>query len=236
MTTMKRFGMSIVVAGALAVGLAPLAHGAEFQEFQSKKYGYTLKIPAQFKMEGKEDNTTTWTYQPGAASSPAPAAAAGDAGGEEKGKKKKKLGSALGGLVKKEAESAAPSAPAEPGGGLQPALSIYVNWTWMPDVDSKTMYSANKKGDQQKVDSPDPDYKDIKDFSKKEGYAYEGNTYWLKEVDKEKGDEIHRWHIHSFGNKSAYVVGLCGTYEQFKEWAPVYEEVIKSWKLIPMEK
>lgn len=231
--TAKRWMVAAITAG-LAVGLAPHASAVEFKEFQSKKYGYAMKIPAQFIMDGKEDNTTTWIYQPGAA--PAAAApAAGDEGGEKKGKKKK-LGAALGGLVKSEASSAAPSAPAASGGGAQPALSIYVNWTWMPDVDSGTMYSANKKGDKQKVDSPDPDYKDIKDFDKKQGYAYEGNTYWLKEVDKDKGDDIHRWHIHSFGNKSAYVVGLCGTYDQFKEWAPIYEEVIKSWKLIPLEK
>ena len=55
-------------------------------------------------------------------------------------------------------------------------------------------------------------------------------------MDKAAGDEIHRWHIKSYGNKSAYTIGLTGTYAQFAEWGPVYEEVIKSFKLIPMEK
>ncbi len=118
---------------------------------------------------------------------------------------------------------------------LEPALGIYVNWTWMPDVPSKVMYAANKKSELQDMTSPDPDYHDLIDFDRKKGYAHEGNTYWYKEVDKPDPGEIHRWHIKSYGNKSAYTVGLTGTYGQFAKWGPVYEKVVKSFRLIPME-
>ena len=116
----------------------------------------------------------------------------------------------------------------------EPALLIYVNWTWMPDVPSKTMYDVNRKSDQQDMSSPDPDYHDLVPFDRKKGYAYDGNTYWYKEVDKSAPDEIHRWHVKSYGNKSAYTVGLTGTYGQFGKWGPVYEQVVKSFRLVPI--
>jgi len=212
---------------AVAAAFALPAQAREWKTFESKKYGYSLKIPAEFNIT-EEDKTTSWTYQPGSAAS-------GAAGGESS--KKKKFGVNIKGLgLSTESSESSSSSGDSGGGGLEPALMIYVNWVWMPDVDSGTMYSTNKKSDQQNVDSPDPDYKDIVDFDTKKGYAHGGNTYWYKEVDKAAGDEIHRWHIKSYGNKSAYTIGLTGTYEQFKEWGPVYEEVIKSWKLIPLEK
>ena len=113
---------------------------------------------------------------------------------------------------------------------------IYVNWTWMPDVASGTIYKANYDSVKQDIASPDPKYKDPVVFDKKKGYSHEGNTFWYKEVDKQDGTEIHRWHIHSAGNQSTYTIGLTGTYAQFQEWGPVYEQVIKSFKLIPMKK
>ncbi|MBI1321272.1 MAG: hypothetical protein GC168_20290 [Candidatus Hydrogenedens sp.] len=215
---------AMLTAGlAVACAFALPAQAREWKTFESKKYGYSLKIPAEFTISD-EDKTTNWIYQPGSAAT-----------GDSSKSKKKSFGVNIRGIGFKTEESESSSSSGD-SGGLQPALGIYVNWTWMPDVDSGTMYSTNKKSDQQNIDSPDPDYKDIVDFDKKKGYDYEGNTYWYKEVDKSQGDEIHRWHIKSYGNKSAYIVGLTGTYEQFKEWGPVYEEVIKSWKLIPLEK
>ncbi len=112
---------------------------------------------------------------------------------------------------------------ADGSGPLEPALMVYVNWVWMPSVPSTVLYDANKKSDLQNISSPDPDYRDLVDFDRKKGYAYAGNTYWFKEVDKPAPDEIHRWHIKSFGNKSAYTIGLTGTYGQFEKWGPVYE-------------
>lgn len=219
--------------GLLAVtlmGWGASAEAREWKTYENKKYGFALKVPAEFELQG-EDKTVTWIYQPGSAPS-------SDSGKGEKKEKKKKFGINLGGvgLSTEQTDSSSSESGGASSGGLEPALMIYVNWVWMPDVDSGTMYSTNKKSDQQNIDSPDPDYKDIKDFDKKQGYAHEGNTYWYKEVDKAAGDEIHRWHIKSYGNKSAYTIGLTGTYAQFAEWGPVYEEVIKSFKLIPMEK
>jgi hypothetical protein len=223
----------LALAGGVALVLSGQAGAVEYKTVENKKLGYSFKVPAQFELQGDLAETSSWIYQPGSA----PAAGGGDK--EEKKTKKKKLGLNVGGLSiggETAEESGSSSAGGASGGGLQPALQVYVNWVWMPDVDSGTMYSTNKKGDQQDISSPSPKYKDIKDFDKKQGYAFDGNTYWYKEVDKSKGDEIHRWHIKSAGNKSFYTVGLTGTYEQFKEWGPIFEEVIKSWKLIPMEK
>jgi hypothetical protein len=124
---------------------------------------------------------------------------------------------------------------ADGSGPLEPGLMVAVNWTWMPDVSPKVMHDVNKKSELQDMTSPDPDYRDLIEFDRKKGYAYDGNTYWYKEVDKAKPDEIHRWHIKSYGNKSAYTLGLAGSYGQFAKWGPVYEKVVKSFRLIPME-
>lgn len=227
----------ILVLGILGLFVASVAVAEDYTVFESKKYGYSLKIPAQFKMEGSEDKTTTWIYQPG--SEPAKESAA-PAPTEEKKKKK-----GLGGLVRGAAsgvtggaESTADAGTSSGGASqeLEPALSIYINWTWMPDVSSSTMFETNKKSDLQDINSPDPTYTDLVVMDKKNGYAMEGGSaYRIKEKDKSDPAEIHRWHIHAFGNKSAYTIGLCGTYAQFEKWGPVYEEVIKSFKLIPLE-
>lgn len=232
MTLMKTsvLGFALMLGGVMLgqLALSSTANAREWKTYENKKYGFAVKVPAEFDLQS-EDKTVTWQFQPGSAPS-------GSDESSSKSKKKKFGVNIRGvGLSTEESESSSSSGSSS-GGGLEPALLIYVNWVWMPDVDSGTMYSTNKKSDQQNIDSPDPDYKDIIVFDKKQGYEYEGNTYWYKEVDKSAGDEIHRWHIKAYGNKSAYTCGLTGTYEQFKEWAPVYEEVIKSFKLIPMEK
>jgi len=227
---MGRMVMGLAVAVAwLTAGLP--AEAREWKIYESEKYGYSLKIPAEFNLD-TEDKTTNWSYQPGSA------ATADDGKKSKKKKKKRSFGINVRGVgfrTEKSEEESASGAGGGSSGGLEPALGIYVNWVWMPDVDSGMMFSTNKKSDAQNMESPDPDYHDLIVFDEDEGYAYEGNTYWYKEVDKDEGDEIHRWHIKSYGNKSAYTVGLTGTYAQFEEWAPVFEEVVKSWKLIPME-
>lgn len=215
---------AIVLTGGIF--LAQTLGAVEWKNYESKKYGFALKVPKQFEINS-EDKGVTFIYQPGSA----PAA------DSTSGKKKKiSVGARIKGIGVGVEKSEEASASSGGGGGLDSALSIYINWTWMPDVASGTLYTANKKQDQQNIDSPDPDYRDIIDFDKKKGYAHEGNTYWYKEVNKSDPDEIHRWHIKSFGNQSAYTIGLCGVYRQFDEWASVYEEVVKSFKLIPLEK
>ncbi|MCC6145073.1 MAG: hypothetical protein IT368_14805, partial [Candidatus Hydrogenedentes bacterium] len=116
----NRWIRAAVLVGACALGLAQMAGAAEMKEYKDTKHGYKLKIPAQFQVQ-EEGQTTTWIYQPGSA----PA---------DTGKKKG------GGLLKNLAKNALPGAGAADaaagGGELQPALTIYVNWVWMPDVDS----------------------------------------------------------------------------------------------------
>ena len=220
-----RWGLYLVVMmGGVFLGQSVWA--VEWKVYESKKYGFALKIPKQFEINS-EDKGATFIYQPGSAPT----------GGKSGGKKKKfKIGAKIKGIGLGLEQSEETSSSSGGGGGLDSALTIYINWTWMPDVSSGTMYSTNKQQDQQNIDSPDPDYREIIDFNKKKGYAYEGNTYWYKEVDKSDAEEIHRWHIKSYGNQSAYTIGLCGVFRQFGEWGSVYEEVIKSFQLIPMEK
>ena len=229
-------GLCMAIVFAAAVMQAPTVHAAEMKTYTNEKYGFELQVPKEFQVVS-EDRTVSLQYQPGAAAPVAaePAEPAAEDGGK---KKKSGIGGKLKQLGKDLAKTQAPSvaAPAEAGGGLQPALQVYINWTWMPDVASGTLYQANKDGIKQDIASPDPKYKDVVDFDKKKGYAHDGNTFWYKEIDKKDGSEIHRWHIYSAGNKSAYTIGLTGTYEQFKEWGPVFEEVVKSFKLIPIKK
>ncbi|CAG1008921.1 hypothetical protein MYXO_03793 [Myxococcaceae bacterium] len=113
-------------------------------------------------------------------------------------------------------------------------LQIYVNWTWMPDVPSKTLFEINRKSELQDMSSPDPDYRDLIVFDRKKGYAQGENAYWFKEVDKNDPSEIHRWHAKAYGNESAYTVGLTGTYGQFERAGPDFEKVVKSLRLIPI--
>jgi len=120
-------------------------------------------------------------------------------------------------------------------GPLEPGLLIYVNWVWMPDVPSDVMHRTNKRSEQQDMSSPDPRYRDLREFDEDDGHVWEGRAYWFKEVDKAAPDEIHRWHAKAWGNQSAYTVGLTGTFGQFGEWGPRYERVVKSFRLIPME-
>ena len=225
-TAVGVLAIAMVCAGSLLIGQA--AQAREWKTYENKKYGYSLKIPAEFELQS-EDKSTSWIYQPGSAAS----------GTESATKKKKgfKIGANIKGInvgTSKSEETTTEGSGG--GGGLESALSIHVNWTWMPDVDPGTLFKANMDSVKKDISSPDANYTDPIVFSKKNGYAYEGNTFWYKEVDKSKGDEIHRWLIHSSGNKSDYGVILGGTFEQFKEWGPVFEEVVKSFQLIPMEK
>lgn len=214
--------------GAVAVLAAGTAWAARFKTVEIEKYGYKLKIPEQFEMSGKIDKTTDWMYQPG--SEPVASSAS------TKTKKRFSLGGGINiGGVRIGAEQSTETGSESSGGGLEPALSIFVNWVWMPDVDSKTMFDTNLEQTRQNANSPDPDYTDIVVFDKEKGFEWEGYAYAFKEVPKEEDDEIHRWHIKAFGNKSAYTVGLAGTYGQFKEWGPIYEEVVKSFELVPMK-
>lgn len=226
----------VLVLCVLGLFVAAVGAAAEdYTVFESKKYGYALKIPNEFKLDGKEDKTTTWLYQPGAAPATENAAPAAP---EEK-KKKKGLGGlargvadSIGGGAESKTETGTPPASQE----LEPALTIYINWVWMPDVATSTLFDANKKSDLQDINSPDPTYTDLVVMDKKSGYAIgDGAAYRYKEKNKTDPAEIHRWHIKAFGNKSSYTIGLCGTYGQFEKWGPVYEEVIKSFKLIPLE-
>ena len=218
----------LLLAGvAAAVALAPVAQAREWKTYESKKFGYSLKIPAEFTIQS-EDTTTSWIFQPGSAP------AAEKPADQPAEKKKKSLGAKLKGIAQDAAQGSAGGAAA--GGGLESALSIHVTWTWMPDVAPETLYKANMDSVKQDISSPAPKYADPQVFSKKAGYAYEGNAFWYKEVAKTKPDEIHRWLIGAYGNKSNYGVILGGVQGQFEEWGPVFEEIVKSVKLIPIEK
>jgi len=225
-------GMTFTTALTFAVAFCSFCAAADDQEwktYENEKYGYSLEIPAQFNLES-EDKSTSWIYQPGSAPS---------AGGKAVKKKKSKLnvtarikGVTVGTSTSEEVSA---GSGGDSGGGLESALSIHVNWAWMPDVSSETLYNANRDQVKKDMSSPDPSYTDPIVFSKKKGYAYEGNAFWYKEVDKKAGDDIHRWYIGAYGNKSNYGVILAGTYEQFEKWGPVFEKVVKSFKLIPIK-
>jgi len=211
---------ALVLAGAVSIGF--VAAAVELKETVVEKFGYTIKIPDGFALEGKIGNTTNWIRTGGASAAPAKSAE-GDA------PKKKGLGSKLKALGGAKAEESAPASGAG-GGKTEAALMVYVNWTHMPDVSSKQMFDINKKSMLDKIKGPNPEYTDLKELKLKDGYGFS-----YKEVDKTDGTEIHRWHINAYGNKSAYTVGLTGTFEQFAEWGKTYEEVIASFGFVPLK-
>ncbi|MCF6284929.1 MAG: hypothetical protein L3K26_07050 [Candidatus Hydrogenedentes bacterium] len=228
-TNQKALGiLAMVMAFAGSMMLAPIAQAREWKTYENTKYGFSLKIPAEFELQSEEKGAS-WIYQPGSAKS---------AKGTKKKKKKKfSVGLRVKGVSLGTSQSEETTTDGSGGGGgLESALSIHVNWVWMPDVSPGTLYKANMDSVKKDISSPDANYRDPIVFSKKKGYAHEGNTFWYKEVDKSKSDEIHRWLIHASGNKSDYGVILGGVFGQFEEWGPVYEEVVKSFKLIPMKK
>ena len=208
-------GVSAILAGGIA------AAKMEFETVAVPQFGYQLKIPEPFEVQDKIDRTTSWLYQPGSA----PAAEAPQRRG---------LGGVRVGPLR--VPNLGGEGDSGSGGGLEPAVMIFVNWVWMPDVSAQVQYNANLKQVQDDIASPHPQYTDIQTFDKEKGYAWEGLAFWFKEVDKSDGEEIHRWHIKAFGNQSQYTIGLTGTYAQFEEWGPIYEEVIKSFELIPLVK
>lgn len=207
----------IAFLAVMAMGLSAVA--IEMTDTTVDKFGYRLKIPEGFVLEGKIDNTTNWIRHKagGAAAKPA-----------EEAPKKKGFGSKLKSVVGAKADESAPAADA--GGSGEAALMVYVNWTYMPDVSSKQMFDINKKSMLDKINGPNPTYTDLKELKLKDGYGFS-----YKEVDKSDGTEIHRWHINAYGNKSAYTVGLTGTFEQFAEWGKVYQEVIDSFAFVPLK-
>jgi len=69
----------------ITLAMAAPVCATDGQTVESKKFGYTMKIPAQFQRQGEETETSTWIYQPGSA--PAAAAPAAESKDEGKGKK-----------------------------------------------------------------------------------------------------------------------------------------------------
>ncbi len=221
--------MRRAAVGAVVLLAAVISTGAAAEDLKTVEvpdYGYKLKLPEQFTLQGELGQTSTWMYQPGAA-------------GAQPEKKKRRFGIGGGvnlGPVRIGGEAGAGSETVEAGDGdLEPALMVYVNWVHMPNASAETIYNANLQSVRDNINSPNPTYKDIAIFDEDEGYADEGYMFWYKEVDKDDPSEIHRWHIHASGNNSTYTIGLTGTFGQFQEWGAAYEDVIKSFELIPIE-
>jgi hypothetical protein len=115
--------------------------------------------------------------------------------------------------------------------GEETVLTIYVNRTAIPEVSSRTVFHIHMKSDEDEINSPNPTYTDLRVLTLDDGLAYR-----YKEVDKKSPGELHRWYLKAFGNHSIYTMGLAGAYGAFTEWGPVFEKVIASFRLIPLEK
>jgi len=117
--------------------------------------------------------------------------------------------------------------------GTPTGAMIYVNWVHLPQVPAQVQYDLNRQQIQREMDSPHPQYCDLQEFDRAQGYAWDGPAFWFKEVDKDDPSDIHRWHIKAFGNGSQYTVGLTGQFGQFEKLAPLYEETVRAFKRIP---
>ena len=182
--TFRAFGMTTVaIAFAGSMLLATAAQAREWKIYENKKYGYSIKIPAEFELQS-EDKSTSFIYQPGSV-------ATGESGTTKKKKKKFSIGTRIGGvnIGTSQSEETSSESSGSSGGGLESALSIHINWVWMPDVAPGTLYNANMDSVKKDMTSPDPNYTDPINFDKK----------------------------------------------KFSEWDSVYEEIVKSFKLIPIE-
>ena len=136
----KWFGSWAMAIGLLVVLAGPgaTASAREWKTYENTKYGYSLKIPAEFKLES-EDKSTSWIFQPGSAP------------GADKATKKKKginIGARIKGIDIGASQSEETASGSSGGGGLESALSIHVNWAWMPDVSSDTLYRQYGLGEE----------------------------------------------------------------------------------------
>jgi hypothetical protein len=211
-----RFALACLVIGSLA---SFNAAAEDWKTVEAEKFGYKVKIPKSFERQGTIEETTSWIQSGGAA---------------ESGKKTKKKrgfsaklrvkGVSVGGSKSEEETS---SSGGSSGGDV---LQVYVNWVYMPDVGSGTMYKTNYDSVKKGIDGPNSKYKDIKALNMSGGEAF-----WYKEVDKSDNGEIHRWHIQAYGNKSAYTIGLTGPYGAFENNADIFKEIVDNFELIPLK-
>ena len=209
----------LLLAGLSAAGDAS---AREWKIYDNGEFGYTLKIPAEFSLR-TEGKLTTWEFRPPPIAQPPI---------EES--RQKTVNLKLGPLNvqiddPKRRERVLVDQPSIE----QAPLSIAVTWDFLPETPSFTLYKSSRSADENNSRGTVPGIVDIREFDRAQGYDYEGMTYWFREADKSTPDTLHRWVLRSFGNWSVYTVEITGTAAQFAEWGPVFEDVVRSWHLIP---
>lgn len=119
------------------------------------------------------------------------------------------------------------------------AASVSVNVTEMPDVPESVMYDVNLKS--KKKDSRYTNVVPLKvKIGSKTALGFRcieaNNVYGTS--DLKAPSDIHRWHLYVFANRREYLMGMSTAFSvyQAKKIQPVYEEIIKSFEIIPIDK
>ncbi len=125
----------------------------------------------------------------------------------------------------------------EPGEGAAgspaPESGLFTIWVDRVAVETKNLtglYEIDRKYDLDAGKAPHPAVRDLQDLTIPDGYGY-----WYKEADTSDPTAMHRWIARVYGNGGVYTVCLAGPFGEFDAWGPVFEQVIASFRLIPMK-
>jgi hypothetical protein len=108
-------------------------------------------------------------------------------------------------------------------------LVIWVNRMPVETGDVRGLYEISRNSDLDAQGRADSSVRDLTDLSLTNAYGYR-----YREADKTGPNDLHRWIVKLFGNGAVYTVCLSGPFGQFETWGPVFEQVIASFRLIPM--
>jgi len=109
-------------------------------------------------------------------------------------------------------------------------LTIWVNRTPVDAKDLTALAAICRRDDAESVNATGSTIHDFANLTIDGGYGY-----WYKEADKGSPDANHRWIARVFGNGAAYTICAAGPFGEFEAWGRVFERVIGSFRLVPVE-
>jgi hypothetical protein len=118
---------------------------------------------------------------------------------------------------------------AEAADGEGAPLVIWVNRMPVETPNLPGLYEISRAADLESQGRADPSVTGLTDLSLTGAYGYR-----YREADKSDPNDLHRWIVKVFGNGAVYTVCISGPFGQFPTWSPVFEQVILSFRLIPI--
>jgi hypothetical protein len=109
-------------------------------------------------------------------------------------------------------------------------LVIWIARAPVGDADPQRLFDIDRKLDLAAASEADAAISEVTAFAVEGGYGY-----WYKEADKANPADFHRWIAKVYGNGGIYVLCFAGPFSEFGTWGPVFEQVIGSFRLVPLK-